>query len=124
MVRTGLDIQLVAAVVALALVLAHVDHPLALFAPLGVVAYGQGMLLPGVTAVAVSRTAVNVGVASSIVGFVPQILGALALQWMGHFPTDTALPMMAYCVAVSVIGCAALRAGPRIELARLSPSPG
>ena len=124
MVRTGLDIQLAAAVVGLALVLAHVDHPLALFAPLGVVAYGQGLLLPGVTAVAVSRTAVNVGVASSIIGFVPQIIGALALQWMGNFPTDTSLPMMAYCVAVMVAGCVVLRMGPRIELARLSASTG
>jgi DHA1 family bicyclomycin/chloramphenicol resistance-like MFS transporter len=118
MVSTGLDIQLAAMVVGLALVLADVDHPLALFGPLGVLAYGQGMMLPVVTAIAVSRTRENVGVASSIIGFVPQFIGAVALQGMGYFPTDSALPMMAYCLAVSIAGCAVLRAGPRIELAR------
>jgi DHA1 family bicyclomycin/chloramphenicol resistance-like MFS transporter len=118
MVGTGLAIQLAATLVGLALVLAHVDHPLALFIPLGVLAYGQGMMLPGVTATAVSRTQENVGVASSIIGFVPQLLGALALQGMGYFPTDTVLPVMTYCVLICVAGCIAFRAGPRLELAR------
>jgi DHA1 family bicyclomycin/chloramphenicol resistance-like MFS transporter len=116
MVSLGLAIQLVAAMTGLGLVLARVEHPLSIFVPMGVLAYGQGLILPSVTATGVSLTRDNIGVSSSIVGFVPQIIGAFALQWMGHFPTDTALPMMIYCATVSVIGCAVSRLGPRLEL--------
>jgi len=119
MVSTGLTIQLAAAAAGLALVLMHVDHPLSIFIPMGVLAYGQGLTLPSVTASAVSLTQENVGVASSIIGFLPQIVAALALQWMAHFPTDTALPMMAYCAALAVIGYGVLRLAPRFDLVRL-----
>jgi len=118
MVSTGLTLQVAAAMTALALVLARVDHPLALFVPLGVLAYGQGLTLPGVTATAVSLTQEHVGVASSIVGFLPQLIGALALQGMGYFPTDTALPMMVFCTAVAVIGYWVLRLAPRFDVVR------
>jgi DHA1 family bicyclomycin/chloramphenicol resistance-like MFS transporter len=118
MVSLGLTIQLGAAAAGLALVLAHVDHPLSIFVPMGVLAYGQGLTLPSVTATAVSLTAENVGVASSIVGFLPQLLGALALQGMGHFPTDTAVPVMAFCAVLALVGFVVLRLGPRFDLVR------
>jgi hypothetical protein len=86
MVSLGLSIQLVSAAIGLGLVLAHVDHPLSIFVPMGVLAYGQGLTLPGVTATAVSLTQENVGVASSMIGFLPQLLGARP-PGMGHFPT-------------------------------------
>jgi DHA1 family bicyclomycin/chloramphenicol resistance-like MFS transporter len=118
MISVGLTIQLAAAVLGLALVLLHVDHPLAIFVPMGILSYGQGLTLPSVTATGVSLTQHHVGVASSIIGFVPQIIGAMALQAMGHFPTDTALPMMVFSAVVSVVGYVVLLAGPRLELTR------
>ncbi len=102
----------------LALILAGLRHPLGIFVPMSVLAYGQGLTLPSVTATAVSRTQEHVGVASSIIGFLPQIIGALALQGMGYFPTDTALPMMVFCTVVAAIGYVMLRAGPRLEIPR------
>ena len=118
MVSLGLSIQLISVAIGLGLVLAHVDHPLSIFVPMGVLAYGQGLTLPAVTATAVSLTQENVGVASSIIGFLPQLLGALALQGMGHFPTDTALPVMVFCAAVAAAGFMVLRLAPRLELPR------
>lgn len=118
MVSLGLSIQLVSTAIGLGLVLAHVDHPLSIFVPMGVLAYGQGLTLPAVTATAVSLTQENVGVASSIIGFLPQLLGAFALQGMGHFPTNTALPVMIFCAAVAAAGFAVLRLAPRLELPR------
>lgn len=118
MVSLGLSIQLASAAIGLGLALAHVDHPLSIFVPMGVLAYGQGLTLPGVTATAVSLTQENVGVASSIIGFLPQLLGALALQGMGHFPTSTALPVMVFCAAVAAAGFVVLRLAPRLELPR------
>jgi DHA1 family bicyclomycin/chloramphenicol resistance-like MFS transporter len=118
MVSTGLTIQLAASATCLALVLMRVDHPLSIFIPMGLLAYGQGLTLPSVTASAVSLTQENVGVASSIIGFLPQLIGALALQGMGNFPTDTALPMTVFCAAVAVIGFVVLRLAPRFDLVR------
>lgn len=118
MVSLGLSIQLASAAIGLGLVLAHVNHPLSIFVPMGVLAYGQGLTLPGVTATAVSLTQENVGVASSIIGFLPQLLGALALQGMGHFPTSTTLPVMVFCAAVAAAGFVVLRLAPRLELPR------
>jgi DHA1 family bicyclomycin/chloramphenicol resistance-like MFS transporter len=118
MVALGLSIQLVSSWIGLGLVLAHVDHPLSIFVPMAVLAYGQGLTLPAVTATAVSLTQVNVGVASSVIGFLPQLLGALALQAMGLFPTSTALPVMVFCAAVAAAGFVVLRLAPRLELPR------
>lgn len=118
MVSSGLVIQLAAATVGLGLVLTHVDHPLGIFIPMGVLAYGQGLTLPSVTATAVSLTRENVGVASSIIGFLPQLTGALTLQGMGHFPTDTALPMMVFSTATAAVGYVWLQFAPRFDLVR------
>lgn len=118
MISLGLTIQLVAAAIGLALVLLHVDHPLAIFVPMGILSYGQGLTLPSLTATGVSLTQQHTGVASSMIGFVPQIIGAAALQGMGQFPTHTALPMMVFCAATSVVGYVVLLAGPRLELKR------
>ena len=118
MVSVGVTLQVLAAATGLALILAGLHHPLGIFVPMSVLAYGQGLTLPSVTATAVSRTQEHVGVASSIIGFLPQIIGALALQGMGYFPTDTALPMMVFCTVVAAIGYVMLRAGPRLEIPR------
>lgn len=123
MVSMGLTIQLVSAAIGLGLVVARLDHPLSIFLPMAVLAYGQGLTLPSVTATAVSLTRENVGVASSIVGFVPQLIGALTVQGMGHFATDTAVPVMVFCTAVAAAGYVVLRLAPRLELPRVAGRP-
>src|SRR5690606_19108596 len=90
MIARGLDLQLGGAVVALAVLKVGIVHPLGLFLPMAVLAYGQGLTLPNVTATAVSLAPHHAGVASSVVGFLPMLLGALGVQWMGVFPTNTA----------------------------------
>jgi hypothetical protein len=54
-------------------------------------------------------------VASSTIGFLQQIIGALCVQWMGNFPTDTALPMMLFVAIVCVLGLGMLYVFPRVE---------
>ena len=86
--------------------------------PIGVLAYGQGLALPNVTATAVSLAPQLAGVASSVVGFLPMVAGALGVQCMGVFPTDTAYPMLLFCLVVTTLGAAALKVFPRFETAR------
>jgi len=115
MVVVGVLLSAVSAVAALAFVAAGLTHPLWIFVPIAVLSYGQGLALPNVTATAVSLAPQHAGVASSTIGFLQQIIGAMCVQWMGNFSTDTALPMLLFCAIVCVIGLALLYVFPRVE---------
>jgi DHA1 family bicyclomycin/chloramphenicol resistance-like MFS transporter len=115
MVVVGVLLSAVGAVAALAFVAAGLTHPLWIFVPIAVLSYGQGLALPNVTATAVSLAPQHAGVASSTIGFLQQIIGAMCVQWMGHFSTDTALPMLLFCAIVCVIGLGMLYVFPRVE---------
>jgi DHA1 family bicyclomycin/chloramphenicol resistance-like MFS transporter len=118
MVVTGVLLSAVGAVAALAFVALGLTHPLWIFVPIGVLSYGQGLALPNVTATAVSLAPQHAGVASSTIGFLQQIIGAAAVQWMGHFPTDTALPVLVFCAVVCVLGVGMLYVFPRVQAGR------
>jgi MFS transporter, DHA1 family, multidrug resistance protein len=83
--------------------------------PMGVLAFGQGLALPHVTATAVSRSPDHAGVASSLIGFLQQMIGAICVQLMGHFPTDTPFPSLIFCASACVIGLAMLYVFPRVD---------
>jgi len=115
MIRRGIVLQLAGAATALILFAVGLGHPLTLFVPLAVLTYGQGLSLPNVTATSVSLVPEQAGVASSVLGFLQQVIGAVSVQWMGIFPTDTALPMLIFCTVVCAAGMVALRLLPRFE---------
>jgi DHA1 family bicyclomycin/chloramphenicol resistance-like MFS transporter len=118
MVVVGVLLTVVGAVAALAFVAAGLTHPLWIFVPIGVLSYGQGLALPNVTATAVSLAPQHAGVASSVIGFLQQLIGAACVQAMGLFPTDTALPMLVFVAAVCALGLAMLYVFPRVEAGR------
>jgi MFS transporter, DHA1 family, multidrug resistance protein len=118
MVVTGVLITALGALAALAFVALGFTHPLWIFVPIGVLSYGQGLALPNVTATAVGLAPQSAGVASSTIGFLQQFIGAACVQWMGRFPTDSALPMMAFCAIACVLGLAMLYLFPRVEAGR------
>jgi MFS transporter, DHA1 family, multidrug resistance protein len=115
LVVNGVLLSAAGAVAALAFVAFGLSHPLWIFVPIGVLSYGQGLALPNVTATAVSLAPQHAGVASSTIGFLQQIIGAACVQWMGRFPTDTALPMLIFCAVVCVLGVVMLYVFPRVE---------
>jgi MFS transporter, DHA1 family, multidrug resistance protein len=118
LVVNGVLLSAAGAVAALAFVAFGLHHPLWIFVPIGVLSYGQGLALPNVTATAVSLAPQNAGVASSTIGFLQQIIGAACVQWMGHFPTDTALPMLIFCAVACLLGIGMLYVFPRVEAGR------
>jgi uncharacterized membrane protein YccC len=71
--------------------------------------------LPNVTATAVSLAPQHAGVASSLIGFLQQLIGAVCVQLMGHFPTDTAMPMLIFCAVACASGLLLLYVFPRVE---------
>jgi MFS transporter, DHA1 family, multidrug resistance protein len=115
MVVVGVLITVIGAVAALGFVALGFTHPLWIFIPIGVLSYGQGLALPNVTATAVSLAPEHAGVASSLIGFLQQLIGAACVQGMGLFPTDTALPMMGFVAVACLLGLAMLYVFPRVE---------
>ncbi len=118
LVVNGVLLSAAGAVAALVFVAFGLTHPLWIFVPIGVLSYGQGLALPNVTATAVSLAPQHAGVASSTIGFLQQIIGAACVQWMGRFPTDTALPMLIFCAVVCALGVGMLYVFPRVEAGR------
>jgi DHA1 family bicyclomycin/chloramphenicol resistance-like MFS transporter len=121
MVVAGVLIAVAGSGAALGFAAIGFKHPLWIFVPIGVLAYGQGLALPNVTATAVTLAPQHSGVASSLIGFLQQLIGAACIQWMGRFPTDTPLPSLAFCASACTIGLAMLYVFPRVEARRPRP---
>jgi MFS transporter, DHA1 family, multidrug resistance protein len=115
MVVMGACIQAAGAVAALAFVTAGLMHPLWIFAPIGVLFFGQGLFMPNMTAIAFSLAPEHAGVGSSTLGFLQMMLAAACVQGMAAYATDTALPLLIFCVGASVLQLAVLWLSPRIE---------
>lgn len=106
--RFGSLLQAASVSVALGFVLAGFTHPAFWFLPMLPLAFGQGLSLPHVTATAVRLAPGYAGVASSLIGFTQQAIAALAVQATGFFATDTPVPVLAFCAALSLVSLGAL----------------
>lgn len=111
-IRMGVTLQLGGAVLGFALAEAGFAGPmltpLCLFLPMAVLAYGQGQALPNVTASAVALHPEASGTASSLMGFGQQFAAAVAVQFMGLFPSTTAQPTMRFILAAAVFSAVLL----------------
>jgi DHA1 family bicyclomycin/chloramphenicol resistance-like MFS transporter len=95
-------------------VLAGFWQPAALFLPMGVLGFGQGLALPNITASAVALAPRTPGAASSMLSFWQQTIGAIAVQGMALFATDTPVPIYVFMVAVSLAAWVSSFAVPRM----------
>lgn len=106
--RFGTWLQAASACSALGFVVIGFTHPIFWFGPMLPLAFAQGLTLPHVTALAVRMAPGFAGVASGMIGFSQQAIAAVAVQAMGFVPTDTPVPVMAFCAVLSVISVAAM----------------
>lgn len=103
LIRIGVSIQLTSAAVGAGLVLAGWWTPAALFLPMGVLGFGQGLILPNITASAVALAPRTPGMASSLLGFSQQVVGAVSVQSLAMLPIDTPIPLYLFTLAVAAI---------------------
>ncbi|MFO1425862.1 MAG: multidrug effflux MFS transporter [Steroidobacteraceae bacterium] len=106
--RVGVLLQAASAIVALGCVLLGWTHPAFWFVPMMPLAFAQGLALPHVMASAVQLSPGYAGVASSLIGFGQQAVAAISVQAMGLARTDTPLPMLWCCAALSLVSVATL----------------
>lgn len=118
LIGMGATIQLACALAGLGLVLAGAWHPAAIFLPFALLSLGQGLALPNLNASAVALAPQAAGAASSMLGFSQQIIGAAAVQGMTLFPTDTPVPIYAFCALVAAAAWASLHLLPPDERRR------
>jgi DHA1 family bicyclomycin/chloramphenicol resistance-like MFS transporter len=104
--RTGAVIQCAAAAFALLLAVLHVWLPIAVFGPWMVLAFGQGLILPNVTAAAVSLAPWAAGAAAGLLGFVQQLVASATVQALAGVPTDTPVPVSLFIATATAVGLA------------------
>jgi len=103
----GVAVSAGAALLGWGLALAGFWQALALFAPWLLIAFGQGLALPSLTASAVMLAPRSAGIANGLLGFVQQIGSALGVQAMAFAAVTTPVPVAAFTAASA---CAALLA--------------
>ena len=99
----------------LALVMAGIWTPWALFLPTSLGAFAQGLALPNTQAAVVSVDPSAAGAASGLAGFLQMGLAGLAAQIVGSIQDGTPYPMvigMTFCAVISLL-CALAAAGGR-----------
>jgi DHA1 family bicyclomycin/chloramphenicol resistance-like MFS transporter len=117
-IHFGSVLQVASALVAVALAWVGLDHPLAIFAPMGLLFFGQGLFMPHLTAIAVSLAPSRAtGVGASTLGFLNQLIAALCVQLMGLGESVSAMPMLLFCLAAAVFQLGMLRLSPPMEAA-------
>ena len=106
LIRTGNIIALCGASLALGLMIAGYWSPFALFGPMMLVAFGNGLSIANSQAGAVSVQPDLAGTASGIAGFAQMFIAALVSQAVGMLQDGTPYPMvgfMAVCAALSLL---------------------
>ncbi len=105
----GILIQAIGGCLGLAAALLGWWHPFWIFAPWAIMAFGQGYILPTVTANVVALAPAFAGAASGLLGFSQQMAGALAVQLMASTSTATPIPVTAFVASVTALGWLAFR---------------
>jgi len=119
LIRIGVGIQLACTAAGAALVVSGMWHPAAIFLPMGLAGFGQGLAMPGISASAIALAPRAPGSAASILGFTHQMAGALAVQGLALLPATTPVPLYLFSVIVAVTTWMLLFVVPRTE-----PAPG
>jgi MFS transporter, DHA1 family, multidrug resistance protein len=107
MVFLGSCLVLVGIVLAAGLTLAGLWTPLAVFGPMMLATFGNGLSVPNAQAGAVSVDPLLAGTASGLAGFTQMLVAALVSQAVGMLQNGTPYPMLGFmvgCAAISLLG--------------------
>jgi DHA1 family bicyclomycin/chloramphenicol resistance-like MFS transporter len=114
----GVVVQLLAAAVALGFVAAGLRHPLWIFLPMALLFFGQGLVMPHLTAIAVSLAPPHAtGVGTSTLGFLNQFASAVCVQAMGLAGDDSGVPMLLFVAGAAAFQLVVLRLSPPMQAA-------
>jgi MFS transporter, DHA1 family, multidrug resistance protein len=108
MIALGTGLVVLGILATLGLMLEGFWHPAALFVPMMVVAYGQGVGMPNAQAGALSVDPTLAGTASGLAGFVQMAVASAVAQVVGVMQNGTPYPMLLVMLACSLTMAASL----------------
>lgn len=103
LIAVGSQISIAGIFTALVLHLSGVIHPLALFLPIAVCTFGNGISLPNAQAAAINEFPDMAGAASGLSGFLQMGLSAVAAQLVALIYNGTIYPMLTLMLTASLI---------------------
>lgn len=103
MISIGSRLSIVGISIAIALQLGGLHHPLALFTPIALSTFGNGISLPNAQAGAINEFPEMAGSASGLTGFLQMGLSAIAAQLVALIFNGTVYPMLLLMLAAALI---------------------
>lgn len=111
MISVGASIGVAGIVLTIAVQLAGMHHPLALFAPVALAIFGNGITLPNAQAAAINEFPKYAGSASGLTGFLQMAFSAMAAQLVAVIYNGTVYPLLVLMLCASLISLFAFRYG-------------
>lgn len=111
MIGLGASIALTGICLTIALQLAGIHHPSALFVPVTVAVFGNGITLPNAQAAAINEFPQFAGSASGLTGFLQMAFSAAAAQLVAVIFNGTVYPLLTLMFAASLISLLSFRLG-------------
>ena len=111
MIVLGSTIAIGGIVIAIILNLLGLSHPLALFLPVSIAVFGNGITLPNAQAAAINEFPQYAGSASGLTGFLQMSVSAVAAQFVAFIFNETAYPLLIMMLLASVISLFLFRWG-------------
>jgi len=109
MIDHGTRISIAGVVLAIVLALLGFDHPTALFLPVALAIFGNGITLPNAQAGAINAAPKLAGSASGLTGFMQMAFSALAAQLVAQLFNGTVYPMLVLMLLAAVFSFLSLR---------------
>lgn len=111
MISWGATIGVGGIVAAIALQLAGFHQPIALFAPVAIAVFGNGITLPNAQAAAINEFPEHAGSASGLTGFLQMAFSAVAAQMVAVIYNGTVYPLLILMLGASVVSLLSFRFG-------------
>jgi DHA1 family bicyclomycin/chloramphenicol resistance-like MFS transporter len=111
MIAIGASIGIAGIILALALHIAGFNQPFALFAPVALAVFGNGITLPNAQAAAINEFPQYAGSASGLTGFLQMAVSAAAAQLVAIIYNGTVYPLLVLMLASSIASLLLFRWG-------------
>ena len=111
MIAYGASIAVLGIGLAIAIQLLGFHQPVALFAPIALAVFGNGITLPNAQAAAINEFPQYAGSASGLTGFLQMSFSAVAAQFVAVIFNGTVYPLLVLMLAAAVLSLVSFRLG-------------
>ena len=111
MIAIGASIGVIGIVLALLLQILGMSSPVALFLPIALAVFGNGITLPNAQAAAINEFPEYAGTASGLTGFLQMAVSSIAAQAVALIFNGTVYPLLGLMLAASIISLLIFRWG-------------